>query len=125
MTESKPQLVTYYNGACPVCRAGIEGMRDKHAGDDAFDWLDIAADPAILEPLGLKHDDVKKRLHVADSTGRFHIGVDAAIQLWMADPRTKWRAKLVATPGIYHLSCFYYDRILAPLLFRWNRWNGR
>ena len=125
MADTEPRLTTYYNGACPVCRAGIEGMRDKHAGDETYDWLDITADPSVLGPLGLEQDAVKKRLHVADETGRMHIGVDAAIALWRKSPRTRWRAKLVGVPGIYHLSCFYYDRILAPALFWWNRRNGR
>ena len=120
-------IVTYYNGACPVCRAGIHQTRRDadRRGADGMGWIDVAADPAVLDPLGLDLDAVKKRLHVRDRDGRMRIGVDAAIALWQAIPGQRWRARLVALPGIYHIGRFYYDRMLAPALFWWNRRKGR
>ena len=120
-------ITTYYNGACPVCRAGIHATRaeaDKR-GADAMDWVDIADTPAALDPLGLELDPVRKRLHVRDRDGHMKIGVDAALVLWRAIPGKAWRARVVGVPGIYHLSCFFYDRLLATTLFWWNRRKGR
>ena len=120
-------IVTYYNGACPVCRAGIEATRATAERRGAADmaWTDIAADPGVLDPLGLQRDRVRKRLQVRDRDGRMAIGVDAAIVLWRAIPGKAWRARVIALPGLYHLSCFAYDRLLAQALFWWNRRKGR
>ena len=125
--EKTCETVTYYNGACPVCRAGIAQTRRQAEakGADGMAWIDVSEDPGVLDPLGLQLDPVKKRLHVLDADGNMQIGVDAAITLWRAIPGQGWKARVVSTPGIYHLGRLWYDHVLAPTLFWWNRRNGR
>ena len=120
-------LVTYYNGACPVCRTGIHGYRDlaQRLGRRDLAWLDIASEPELLAPLGLEVADVRRRLHVIDDQGRIHIGVDAFAALWETLPRRRWLARIIRAPGIHAVSAFLYDRGLAPALDAWNRWRQR
>ena len=120
-------LVTYYNGACPVCRTGIHSYRAwaDRLGRHDLAWLDIASEPELLAPLGLDVADVRRRLHVIDDQGRIHIGVDAFAALWETLPRRRWLARIIRAPGIHAVSAFLYDRGLAPALDAWNRRRAR
>lgn len=116
-------LVTYYNGACPVCRMEIAHYRRRDA--DGLGWRDIATDDVALAEIGVTRDEAKKRLHVRLADGRIVTGVDAFIEIWRRLPGFGWLAGLASHGMIKPAADFLYDRILAPALFAWNRYRGR
>lgn len=121
-----PRLVVWYNTRCPVCDAGIDWQRNKllaavRAGTIAFH--DINQEPDALARYGASLDDVRRRLHATDETGRLLVGADVATALWRATPGEGWIALLLGNPLILPLTRFAYDRF-ADLLFAWNRRKG-
>lgn len=130
MQEQRPpeyrdpgDLVTYYNGACPVCRAEIAHYRRRDAG--GLCWRDIATDDVALAEIGVTRDQAKKRLHVRLPDGRIATGVDAFIEIWRRLPGFGWLAAMASHGMIRPAAGLVYDRILAPALFAWNRYRGR
>ncbi len=123
MDKTPPRTATvYYNGACPVCEAGVDRQRGRMAACAGVEWVDVHADPQALEPLGLALEDVRERLHVRDGEGRLHVGADALAALWSLSPRQRWLAALVRRGG--GLARWAYDRF-ARGLYRWNLRRGR
>ena len=121
-----PRPTTLYNGACPVCGPEVRRYQRIDArGSGDLGWRDISQDPAILEALGLKLEDVKERLHVVDDAGAIHIGVDAFAVLWAELPGHRWLSTMIRLPVVHPMARFVYDRALAPTLYRWNRYRDR
>jgi predicted DCC family thiol-disulfide oxidoreductase YuxK len=122
-----PRLTVWYNTRCPVCRGGIEWQRNKlvaavRAGRIAF--RDINEQPDALACYGASLDDVRRRLHATDETGRLIVGADVAIDVWRLTPGEGWLATLLGNPVMRPVTRFGYDRF-ADLLFAWNRRKGR
>lgn len=126
---SKDQAPTVlYHGACPVC--GIEiGHYQSYCetASVSIAWSDISngKQSEALVASGLDREDAKRRMTVIDAQGNLHRGVDAFIVLWEAMPRYRWMAKGVRQPIVYPLAQLIYDRILAPVLYAWNKRAGR
>jgi predicted DCC family thiol-disulfide oxidoreductase YuxK len=124
---STPHLTVWYNTRCPVCRGGIEWQRNRlvaavRAGRIAF--RDINEQPDALACYGASLDDVRRRLHATDETGRLIVGADVAIDVWRLTPGEGWLATLLGNPVMRPVTRFGYDRF-ADLLFAWNRRKGR
>ena len=90
-------LVVWYNTRCPVCDAGIDRQRNKllqvvRAGHISF--KDINEQPDALASYGASLDDVRRRLHATDDTGRLIVGADVAIATWRITPGEGWLASL-------------------------------
>jgi predicted DCC family thiol-disulfide oxidoreductase YuxK len=122
-----PSLVVWYNTRCPVCDAGIDWQRNKllaavRAGDLSF--RDINDEPAALSAYGASRDDVRRRLHATDESGRLIVGADVVIAIWLITPGEGWLASLFGNPVMRPVMRFGYDRF-ADLLFAWNKWRGR
>jgi len=125
MTE--PRLVVWYNTRCPVCDAGVDRQRTKmlaavKAGTIAF--RDINLEPDALRAYGASVDDVRRRLHATDETGRLLVGADVAIAVWRMTPGEGWLAALVGNPAVRPFARFGYDRF-ADLLYASNKRKGR
>ena len=125
MTEHR--LTVWYNTRCPVCDAGIDRQRNKllaavRAGHLSF--CDINEQPQALTAYGASLDDVRRRLHATDESGRLIVGADVAIAIWRITPGEGWLASLFGNPAMLPLTRFAYDRF-ADLLFAWNRRKGR
>jgi predicted DCC family thiol-disulfide oxidoreductase YuxK len=120
MEKPPPPTVVYYNGACPVCDAGIK-MQQGRMGRCDVEWVDVDAHPQALDPLGLGLEDVRERLHVRDGQGRLHVGADALATLWSQTPRQRWMAWLARHAG--WLGRLAYDAF-ARRLYRWNLRRG-
>jgi predicted DCC family thiol-disulfide oxidoreductase YuxK len=125
MTE--PRLIVWYNTRCPVCDAGIDWQRNKllaavRAGQLSF--FDINEQPLALAAFGASLDDVRRRLHATDESGRLIVGADVAIAIWRITPGEGWLASLFGNPVMLPVTRFAYDRF-ADLLFAWNRRKGR
>ena len=125
MTES--HLIVWYNTRCPVCDAGIDWQRNKllaavRAGHISFH--DINEQPDALASYGASLDDVRRRLHATDESGRLIVGADVAIEMWLITSGEGWLASLFGNPVMLPFTRFAYDRF-ADVLFAWNKWNGR
>jgi len=123
---SAPFLVVWYNTRCPVCNGGIDRQRNKlvaavRAGRIAF--KDINEQPDALASYGASLDDVRRRLHATDETGKLIVGADVAIAVWRATPGEGWLATLLGNPVMLSVTRFSYDRF-ADLLFAWNKRKG-
>ena len=121
------RLIVWYNTRCPVCDAGIDWQRNKllaavRAGRLSFS--DINEQPQALAAYGASLDDVRRRLHATDESGRLIVGADVAIAIWRITPGEGWLASLFGNPVMLPLTRFAYDRF-ADLLFAWNRRKGR
>ena len=121
------RLIVWYNTRCPVCDAGIDRQRNKllaavRAGQLSF--RDINQEPQALAAFGASLDDVRRRLHATDESGRLIVGADVAIAIWRITPGEGWLASLFGNPVMLPVTRFAYDRF-ADLLFAWNRRKGR
>ena len=124
---TNPHLTIWYNTRCPVCDAGIDWQRNKllaavRAGQLAF--KDINEQPDALAAYGVSLDDVRRRLHATDETGRLIVGADVAIAIWLKTPGEGWLASLFGNRLMLRVTRFVYDRF-ADLLFAWNKRKGR
>ena len=120
------KLTVWYNTRCPVCNAGIDAQRNKllaavRAGD--IEFRDINLEPQALSSYGASLDDIRRRLHATDESGKLIVGADVMIAIWRATPGEGWLAALLGNPVILPLTRFGYDRF-ADLLFAWNRRKG-
>ncbi len=116
------KLTVLYNDQCPVCSFEIEHYRalcSKRGIDLGFEK--ISAQGPMLTGAKLSVTEAKKRLHVKTQDGQIKIGVDGFLALWAEMPGYRMLGRVVALPGIYHLSVVVYNRILAPLLFWWDK----
>ncbi len=116
----------YYNSACPVCRAGIEGQRERMAACGATDveWIDVHSQPERASEVGASLEAVRERLHVKEDDGSIGVGVDAFERLWSRTRGQRWLAALARVPGLRQLGQIGYN-IFARFLYRRNRARGR
>ena len=123
----QPRLTIWYNTRCPVCDAGIVRQRNKLRAlvrARAIEFRDINDEPDALAAYGTSLDDIRRRLHATDDTGRLLVGADVAIAIWRMTPGEGWLATLLGNPVTRPLTRFAYDRF-ADVLWAWNRWKGR
>ena len=121
-----PRLTVWYNTRCPVCDAGIDRQRNKllaavKAGTIAF--RDINLEPNALAARGASLEDIRRRLHATDESGRLLAGADVAVAVWRLTPGERWLAALFGNPLMRPLTRFAYDRF-ADVLYAWNRRKG-
>jgi predicted DCC family thiol-disulfide oxidoreductase YuxK len=124
---AEQRLVVWYNTRCPVCTAGIDRQRSKLRAVVAagtIEFRDINLEPAALAAHGASLEDVRRRLHAIDETGRLLVGADVAIAVWRLTPGERWLAALLGNPVVRPLTRFAYDRF-ADQLYAWNRRKGR
>ncbi|HEU4378556.1 MAG TPA: DCC1-like thiol-disulfide oxidoreductase family protein [Hyphomicrobiaceae bacterium] len=123
----QPRLTVWYNTRCPVCDAGIDRQRTKLRAlvkARVIEFRDINEEPDALNRYGASLDDIRRRLHATDDTGRLLIGADVAIAVWRLTPGEGWLAALLGNPLMRPLTSFAYNRF-AGVLWTWNRWKGR
>ena len=100
-------IKVFYDGKCGLCSKEINHYR-KIAPDGIFDWQDITVNAELLNSQGVTLSEGLKYLHVQDSSGSMHIGVDAFILIWKQLARWKWLAWIVSLPIIKVLASFLY-----------------
>ena len=123
---TRPLLTVWYNTRCPVCDAGIDRQRNKliavvQAGTIAF--RDINLEPDALAAYGASLEDIRRRLHATDASGRLLVGADVAVAVWRLTPGEHWLAALFGNAPMRPLTRFVYDRF-ADVLYAWNRRKG-
>ncbi len=120
----EPGIVTaYFNGECPVCSREIAHyQREVVRRGGKLGFCDIDANPVVPAHLGVKRDELKRRLHAVNGDGEILVGVEAFIAIWRRMPRYRWLAALVSTPGIKTIARVTYDYLLVPLLWTLNKY---
>lgn len=122
-----PKLTVWYNTKCPVCDGGIGWQRSrliKAARAGAIEFRDINLEPDVLAERGASLEDIRRRLHGVDDTGKLYVGAACAIEIWRRTPGNVWLANLLSLPLLRGFAAFVYDRF-ADLLYAWNRRKGR
>jgi predicted DCC family thiol-disulfide oxidoreductase YuxK len=117
----------YFNGACPVCNAGIARQRKRmmeEGVENAIEWCDINRHPTAVASRGVAIEDVRRKLYVEDERGGLHIGASAFAALWLQTARQRWLGRLVQMPVVSALARRGYDAF-AAVLYAWNRRKGR
>ncbi|TPI21146.1 DUF393 domain-containing protein [Mesorhizobium sp. B4-1-1] len=119
-------LTVWYNTRCPVCNAGINHQKRRLAEAvkaGCVEFRDINFEPEALSAFGVSLEDVRRRLHATDTSGRLLAGAEVAIAVWRITPGGGWLASLFGNPIALPLTRFAYDRF-ADVLYAWNRRNG-
>jgi predicted DCC family thiol-disulfide oxidoreductase YuxK len=119
------KVKVYYNSACPVCNAGIEGQR-RRMQDCAtqVEWIDIHNDADAVCEIGAEREFARERLHVVDENGDVKVGAEAFEALWRHTPAQERFAGIVRLPVVRTLARWTYNAF-AACLYAWNRANGR
>lgn len=109
-----------YNGACPVCAAGAAWQQRRTPSGAGVTWTDVTRDPTAATRFGIDIDEVRKRLHLFDGTGRLHRGWPAVALLMARTPGQQWLGRLLQSWGIRTLAHWAYETA-AAVLYAWNR----
>ena len=94
-------ITVFYDGACSMCNREI-GYYQKISPPAAFSWININ-DPEFDEHPDIDKINALKLLHVKDSHGKIHIGVDGFIMIWSKLKYFKILAFICQLPIIYGL----------------------
>ena len=115
----------FYNGVCPVCRAGACDLeRRAIAARAGVIFTDVAANPGALARAGVTLDDVRLKLHAIMPDGRVLRGMPAVSQAWSATPPFRPLGRITRIAPISWLAAALYH-ITAHALWWWNRASGR
>jgi predicted DCC family thiol-disulfide oxidoreductase YuxK len=118
MTD-KPRMKVYYNSACPVCKAGIEGQMEKGSSCE-IQWADVHKDNALVSEVHAELEYVRERLHVVDERGELQVGFDAFLAIWRNSPTERWKASVMGLPVVKQVLRVLYN-LFAAALYKWNR----
>ena len=119
------KVKVYYNSACPVCNAGINGQRRRMEDCPVeVEWIDIHSNSEAVNDIGARREFVRERLHVVDEKGEIKIGADAFEALWSRTQGQKWLARVIRLPLVHVLARWSYNAFAAGL-YAWNRARGR
>lgn len=114
MTNTK----VLYNADCPVCSFEINHYA-AYAAKTALPLRFEDLNEDALDDWGLTRDQAARRLYVLKD-GTLSSGIPAFLILWQDMPRYRWLARLIGLPGIRQSTEIFYDRLLAPAIYRWH-----
>lgn len=112
-------MKVYYNSACPVCNAGIEGQKGKGSSCE-IQWADVHENNALISEVHAELEFVRERLHVVDENGKLHVGFDAFLAIWRNSPTERWKAVVMGLPLVKQLCRIGYN-LFAAALYKWNK----
>lgn len=104
----KPDLTVWYDGACPLCRREISGLR-KLDRRGAIDFVDVSEGQP--ESCPVSHDELLARFH-AQENGRVFSGAAAFAAMWRAIPLLRPMGELARIPPVLWLLERLYRRFL-------------
>ena len=111
MSQNKPKIIVYYDGACPKCfkdRLNYEKLAGK-AGESVC-WMDITGQEEQLREIGIDPRKALTELHVQDENQQILVEMDAYILLMSKVPLLKPLAWLIGLPLIRPLLARIYHR---------------
>jgi predicted DCC family thiol-disulfide oxidoreductase YuxK len=118
---NKLKMVVYYNSACPICKAGIEGQMQKENLCE-IQWKDVHQNNQIVSEVNADLEFVRERLHIIDESGQVQIGFDAFLAIWKHSSSESWKSSLLGLPLVKHCCGVLYN-LFAVALYRWNKSN--
>lgn len=122
MGTTSDTITVCFNGSCPVCRREIDQYKRLAERSGAeITWVDVTADRAFAARHGLDFEASIRRLHTIDANGKVIAGVPAFAALFSRIPALSWIGRALAWPVIRPVSELVYERILAPVLYAWNK----
>ena len=90
---AKPdRTMMFYDGGCPLCSREVAHYRRLDA-KCRIDWVDIHANPRVVDSIGVKYEEAMARLHVRDRAGKVQTGAWAFAAVWDALPYYRWLAR--------------------------------
>ena len=122
MSEEKPKIIVYYDGACPSCIKDRESY-ERLAGKDGEDvcWFDISGQDAQLRDMGIDPHKALSELHVRDEYQQIGSELDAYILLMSRVSLLKPLAWLIGLPVIRPLLASLYHRMVNRRLKKSGR----
>ena len=108
----------FFDGDCPLCKREIEFYKSIEP-PQTFEWRNLWEPGAIHQDSGFNKTDAMKSLHVLDTAGRLHTGVDAFAKIWDQFPKLRWLSILIKLPVVYQLACAGYA-CFARLRLLWR-----
>lgn len=118
MSDTSHPTRVLYNAECPVCSFEI-GHYARYSQGRALPLRFDDLNTADLAHWGLDADQAARRLHVLKD-GALLSGIPAFLALWAEMPRYRWLGRIVGLPGLRQAAVFAYDRVLAPVIYRWH-----
>jgi predicted DCC family thiol-disulfide oxidoreductase YuxK len=107
MTRADPALayplIVYYDRSCPLCRTEIETLKARDV-DGLLRLVDCST--GAIAFADVTRDDMMKRIHARDATGRWLRGMDVFAAVYRA-AGLRTLARLYASPRLRPL----FDRI--------------
>ncbi|MGV6810502.1 MAG: thiol-disulfide oxidoreductase DCC family protein [bacterium] len=97
----------FYDGGCPLCRKEVAHYI-KLDHQQRIAWLDIHADPSVLEPYAISQAHAMQRLHALDREGKVQSGAWAFATIWADLPYYRHLATVVRTLRLLPLIDFAY-----------------
>ncbi len=117
--NEKASIKVFFNSACPVCDAGIQGQKKKMESC-AVEWQDVHIDNELVKHLDADLEFVRERLHVIDENGNLCIGYEAFIAIWRSSPDEQWKATLSSIPVFRQALNILYN-LCAKFLYQRNK----
>lgn len=93
------KMKVYFDGACHLCSREVEYYRSKDKLQ-RLEFIDITEPSFSAEAEGLDAKRVNQIMHLRDTSGKIHLGVDAFIQIWNALPGYGIYSKLAGIPVV-------------------------
>lgn len=93
--QSENQVSVYYDGLCYLCSFEISHYKSMK-GAESIRWIDITSQDFDAVRENVDPFEVHQTLHVKDSQGHLHKGVDAFIQIWKQLPALGGVAKVAS-----------------------------
>ncbi|MCD6436681.1 thiol-disulfide oxidoreductase DCC family protein [Vreelandella alkaliphila] len=117
--HATPPVTLYHDGHCPFCRVEVAWLA-KHRHQERVTLVDIQSSDFNAADVGRRFDDMMGLLHVKDSQGNWHIGMDASRALY-AVLGYRWLVWLSCLPGLRGVMDAGY-RFFARRRVRLGRW---
>jgi predicted DCC family thiol-disulfide oxidoreductase YuxK len=129
--RAESSVTVCYNGACPVCRHGMERYRRiARPLGLPLGWHDINTAPELFRRFEIDFDTAMRRLHAVDEQGRLLRGVDVFIAIWRALPGYRRLAAVAGFPLVRPFAWFVYEVLVSYPVYplsrhRWRRRRAR
>lgn len=111
-----------YDTFCPICDGEMNTYcRAARRTGKRWRFDDVATRPELMSRYGIDLPTARRRVYVLADSGRMLSGIDALCTIWAALPYWRALAWFIRLPPVEPLAAWFYDVILAPLIWRWNQ----
>lgn len=113
------KVTVYFDGLCHLCSREINHYRSMK-GSDNINFVDITGTDFDSFREGLDPIQIHKVMHVRDSEGNIHLGVDAFFCIWSQLPALQFLVPIVRIGFIRFVLKLFYSAFakLRPFLPR-------